>query len=79
MGEIDEPLQVMRNTLLLNRGDLTFAEIAYAADLPATDWSWAPVFVDVDLDGFERGDFHEARSVTLPMLRDAPLKRRSSA
>lgn len=48
----DRPQQV-HNTLFLNRGDGTFAEIAHYADVQATDWSWAPLFVDVDLDGFE--------------------------
>ena len=45
--------QVGRNTLFRNRGDGTFAEIAQLAGLAATDWSWQPVFLDVDLDGFE--------------------------
>src|SRR5262249_10368249 len=39
-----------QNTLLLNRGDGTYAEIASLAGLPASDWSWSPVFLDVDLD-----------------------------
>jgi enediyne biosynthesis protein E4 len=42
-----------RNTLFLNRGDGTYAEIAQLARLDATEWSWSPIFVDVDLDGFE--------------------------
>ena len=46
-------LQVSRNTLLLNRGDTTYAEIGYLAGLEASDWAWQPVFLDVDLDGFE--------------------------
>jgi hypothetical protein len=45
--------QTARNTLLLNRGDGTFSEIAQFAGLEASDWSWSPVFLDVDLDGFE--------------------------
>jgi hypothetical protein len=53
IGAGDDRPQVMRNTLFLNRQDGTFAEIAYYANLPASDWSWAPVFVDVDLDGYE--------------------------
>ena len=48
----DRP-QIRRNTLFLNRGDSTFAEIASFAGLEASDWSWCPVFLDVDLDGFE--------------------------
>ncbi len=53
VGVIDDRPQVMRNTLFLNRGDGTFAEIACFANLPASDWSWSPMFLDVDLDGYE--------------------------
>jgi len=52
IGNTDDRPQVMRNTLFLNRHDGTFAEIAFFANLPASDWSWAPMFVDVDLDGY---------------------------
>ncbi|MBI2926268.1 MAG: CRTAC1 family protein, partial [Verrucomicrobia bacterium] len=52
-GQIDNRPQYMRNTLFLNRGDGTYAEIAQAAGLQASEWSWTPVFLDVDLDGFE--------------------------
>ena len=45
--------QTARNTLFLGRGQGTFAEIAWFAGLAASDWSWSPVFLDVDLDGFE--------------------------
>jgi hypothetical protein len=45
--------QYPRNTLFLNRGDGTYAEIAQYAGLEATEWSWAPIFLDVDLDGYE--------------------------
>ncbi len=50
--EMERP-QVMRNTLFRNRGDGTFAELAYEAGVAASDWSWSPVFLDVDLDGYE--------------------------
>jgi enediyne biosynthesis protein E4 len=52
-GEIDDRPQVMRNVLFHNRGDGTFAEIADYAGLHASDWSWQPLFLDVDLDGYE--------------------------
>lgn len=42
-----------RNTLHLNRGDSTYAEIAQYAGLDATEWSWGAIFCDVDLDGLE--------------------------
>ena len=53
IGAIEDRPQVMRNTLFLSRGDGTFSEIAYYANLPGSDWSWAPTFLDVDLDGYE--------------------------
>lgn len=45
--------QAGRNALLLGRGDGTFAEVAHAFGIAATEWSWTPLFLDVDLDGFE--------------------------
>jgi len=48
-----ERVQYPRNTLFLNRGDGTYAEIAQYAGLEASEWSWAPVFMDVDFDGYE--------------------------
>lgn len=45
--------QYPRNTLFRNRGDGTYSEVAQHAGLEATDWSWAPLFLDVDLDGLE--------------------------
>jgi len=52
-GQFDNRPQYTRNTLFLNRGDGTYAEIAQLAGLAATDWSWTPIFLDVDLDGYE--------------------------
>lgn len=48
-----DPQEVPRNTLFWNRGDGTYAEIAWFSNLAATDWSWTPIFLDVDLDGYE--------------------------
>lgn len=48
-----ERLQYSRNTLFLNRGDATFAEVAWHAGLEGSGWSWTPIFLDVDLDGYE--------------------------
>ena len=39
--------------LFHNRGDGTFEEIAPYAGVTAADWSWQPVFMDVDLDGYD--------------------------
>ena len=45
-------LQQQRNTLFLNRGDGSFAEIACYAGVSASGWSWATLALDVDLDGW---------------------------
>ena len=52
-GRTDERLQTARNTLLLGRGNSEWSEMAWLSGLAATDWSWSPVFLDVDLDGYE--------------------------
>ncbi|HXG47489.1 MAG TPA: VCBS repeat-containing protein [Methylomirabilota bacterium] len=52
-GRFENRPEVMRNTLFWNRGNGTYAEIAHFSGVAATDWSWQPVFLDVDLDGFE--------------------------
>ena len=49
--------QYMRNTLQLNQGippgasHPVFAEIGQLSGINATDWSWAPLFIDLDNDG----------------------------
>ncbi len=53
LGVIDFRPQVERNTLFLNRGNQTYAEIAQFAGVQASEWSWGVVFLDVDLDGYE--------------------------
>jgi enediyne biosynthesis protein E4 len=45
--------EVARNTLFLNRGDHTFAEIAQLSGVQWTEWSWSVILLDVDLDGYE--------------------------
>jgi hypothetical protein len=52
-GPGDVRPQMQRNTLQLNRGDGTFAEIARLAGVGASGWSWSTMFLDVDLDGWE--------------------------
>jgi enediyne biosynthesis protein E4 len=52
-GEIDDRPQVRHNTLFWNRGDGTYAEIGNFAGIEASDWTWTPAFIDVDLDGYE--------------------------
>ncbi len=53
VGEMENRPQYSRNTLFLNRGDGTYAEMASLAGLEASGWSWCPAFLDVDLDGWE--------------------------
>jgi enediyne biosynthesis protein E4 len=53
VGEIELRPLIFMNVLQINRGDNTFAETAYYSGLEATEWSWHPVFLDVDLNGFE--------------------------
>jgi hypothetical protein len=53
IGVVDNRPQIMRNTLFQSRGDGTYAELANYAGLSASEWSWSPIFIDVDLDGFE--------------------------
>ena len=52
-GDTEERLQYSHNTLFVNRGDDTFAEIAHFSGVEGSEWSWTPVFLDVDLDGYE--------------------------
>jgi hypothetical protein len=42
-----------RNALYFGRADGTYAEAALMAGVAASEWSWCPVFIDVDLDGYE--------------------------
>lgn len=44
--------QYEANTLFLQRPDGSFADVACFAGVEATDWSWTPAFLDVDLDGW---------------------------
>ena len=44
-------VQYPRNALQVNRGDGTFAEVAQLAGVAASDWSWGPLFADLDNDG----------------------------
>jgi len=45
--------QEMQNSLMIGRGDTTFAELAWFAEVAASDWSWGTGFMDIDLDGWE--------------------------
>jgi len=45
--------QFARNNLQLNNGDGSFTEIGLYAGVEATDWSWTPLFMDFDHDGYK--------------------------
>jgi enediyne biosynthesis protein E4 len=73
VGMIDDRPQFMRNTLLENRGDGTYREVAWHAGVAASDWSWSTLFLDVDLDGYEdlliaAGHFKDVQDMDVNML-----------
>jgi enediyne biosynthesis protein E4 len=73
IGTFDDRPQLMRNTLLENRGDGTYREVAWNAGVQASDWSWSVVFLDVDLDGYEdlliaAGHFKDVQDMDATML-----------
>lgn len=45
--------QFVKNVLQLNYHNKFFSDIAYAAHLSHTDWSWAPLIADFDNDGWK--------------------------
>jgi hypothetical protein len=53
IGDVDAQFPVRRNTLFLNRGDGTYAEVANYSEVAASEWTWSCLFIDVDLDGWE--------------------------
>ncbi len=53
VGVFEDRPQFSHNTLFRGRGDRTFSEVGRLAGVSASEWSWTPIFLDVDLDGFE--------------------------
>ncbi|RMA64939.1 VCBS repeat-containing protein [Ulvibacter antarcticus] len=54
-GMVDAGLhhQYMYNTFQINNGNNTFSEIGQLSGTAKTDWSWAPLFFDMDHDGYK--------------------------
>jgi len=52
-GVFEDRPQFSRNTLQRGLGFGAFAEVGRMAGVAASEWSWTPVFLDVDLDGWE--------------------------
>jgi len=52
-GALDTRVQRARNTLQFARGDGTFYDGAPFAHVDGSEWTWASMFLDVDLDGYE--------------------------
>ena len=59
--------QYMYNSLQVNNGDGSFSEIGHLSGVSNTDWSWTPLFMDMDQDGWKdilvtNGIFKEIRN-----------------
>lgn len=45
--------QYMFNALHVNNGNGMFSEVAQLSGISNTDWSWSPLFMDIDQDGLQ--------------------------
>ena len=84
IGLIENRPQYMKNTLFLNRGDNTYAEIAQFSGIQASEWSWSNIFLDVDLDGYEdilvaTGHYYDAQDMDTIMKASSRIRMGSMA
>ena len=71
--------QYMFNALHLNNGNASFSEVAQMAGISNTDWSWTPLFIDMDNDGLKdllvtNGIIKEMRNKDYEIWRKAYIK-----
>lgn len=52
-NSVFDSTQIIQNTMLLNRGNGFFSDIAPMSKLHSTEWSWTPLFADFDNDGWK--------------------------
>ncbi|MCX2679237.1 VCBS repeat-containing protein [Galbibacter sp. EGI 63066] len=52
MVDKDHHYQYMHNVMQINNGNGTYSEIANMSGVAKTDWSWAALLADFDLDGY---------------------------
>ncbi len=52
-GDLTSRHQTRRNVLLHARGDGTYEELAWYAEVAGSEWAWSCLPLDVDLDGWE--------------------------
>lgn len=81
VGAIQDRPQYSRNMLFWNRGDGSYAEIAQLSGVEAADWCWCPVFLDVDLDGYQdllmvTGHERDAQNIDLSRQIETAIKQR---
>lgn len=50
--ELGYEYQYIRNMMHINNGNAPFSEVGQMLGIYHTEWSWSPLFIDVDNDGF---------------------------
>lgn len=81
LASIGYHYQYMFNSLQLNNGNGMFSEIGQLGGISNTDWSWAPLFLDFDQDGYQdlyvtNGVFKEVRNKDYEIWKKAYFEER---